>query len=183
MACLHLVINIPFWPLWVWIYILRKSGETVLHYMGKTGYFIYRSVANVIKWTISYPQKCGETILHNTLDTGYFISRGVTTAAKLTISYPGKCGESAIPCLRKWSNILVQYPIECEELFIQYSLWLFRYVGHIFSGKLVIQFTKTIIEKWKQLAGALCWWTCALVIVALSSMWTLIKVVSVIKIR
>ena len=140
MVTFHLVFNVMFWLLWVWIYIPRKCWETVLHYT----------------WTI-----------------GYFTSCLLTSAGKLTISYPRKCGESAIQCLRKWSNHLLLYPVECGETFIQYSHWLWRYVDRTFNGGLMIQFTKKILEKLKQIASALWRRTRAPVIVML------IKVVSV----
>ena len=140
MVTFHLVLNVMFWLLWVWIYI---------------------------------PRKCGETVLHYTRNTGYFVSCLLASAGKLTISCPRKCWESAIQCLRKWSNHLLLYPVECGETVIQYSHWLWRYVDRMFNGGLMIQFTKKILEKLKQIASALWWGILALVIV------TLIKVVSV----
>ena len=136
----------------------------------------FHSVINMLFWSvwiwIYIPRKCVETVLHYVRNIGYFISYLVATTVKLTISYPRKCGET----LCNWSNYPLRYPV---ETFIQCSWWLCRHLGRIFSGELIIQFTETIHEEFKQLASTLCWRIRALVIVTLSSVWTLIKVVSV----
>ena len=125
---------------------------------------------------IYIPRKCVETLLHYVRNIGYFISYLVATTVELTISYPRKCGETAVQSLCKWSNCLLRYPV---ETFTQFSWWLCRHLGRIFSGELIIQFTETIHEEFKQFVSTLCWRIHALVIVTLSSVWTLIKVVSV----
>ena len=142
----------------------------------------FHSVINVLFWSlwvwIYIPRKCTETVLHYVRNIGYFISYLVAITTKLIITYPRKCGETAMQSVCKWSNCLLQYPVETLR---QCSWWRGRHLGRIFSGKLIVQFTETIREKFKQLLSALWWRIHALVIVTLNSVWTLIKVVLVLQ--